>query len=902
MCLLLMYTIIVIIKQLRKQVLFMKFTFEKNTPFNYGSPSEMYNDYKQRQVNGLLDYQSNIISKFMNEYKNNETHDYAIELPTGSGKTLVGLLIGEFLRRKELKKVVYVCLNNQLVNQVAAEAKSKYAIPVATFTGKFSDYNNEDYYSYNNNNKIAITNYNAIFNSKSRFKNADLIIFDDVHNANSPILNNWSLTVNKSSYEDLYIQLTDILKDVVSENAYHHLTNVGQQIDDSWVDMLPMISFYKIKKQIRSILDKITNTQSEIYYPWQNIKDHLQACNLYMSESSIQICPQIAPTQRIPAFEHASVRIYMSATLGDSGELERSFGITDVCNVSLGKKENPRIGRRLFLFPDMKFKDENKDSSLFLKLHPNFKRSVCLVNSNIEKIEFEQRISSDLKNTMIYDGHDLQDGMDNFENSQNAIAILANRYDGVSFSEESSHLLLIKDLPPYISLQDNFFASRMKAAPLLNERLVSRITQAVGRCTRSAMDFAVVIIEGNSLEDILTNRTKQELFPAELRAELTTGLAISQQIEKFEDMEETAEMIFNQKNDDWASIENQIITERDEFENVDQDGNKDVLKKFARNEIIFEYCMWDDDFEGATKQANKIVDIIKKNGETNLNGVKFYWQYIVNSLNLMRQEKGSINYQNELDSFNNFLKSTRNISWFNELSNSINHKKLIDGDSTNDERIATMVSRIEENIQNKFHDFNLTRRREKIRETTSEILNVLENGNGVKYETAIEQLGQWLGFKSGNSKKDGAPDPWWFIDNKLVIVSEIKILKENTRISKKHVDEASGHVRFLINDSDYPEFDNTVTYVSVFISNSNKIENDAQKVAPKEMYYLNTDTIIKFAKRALPITERIYDEYSSNDDYMWLKDAEDIIRTSIIAPNNIYEEIKNKKLISINVE
>jgi hypothetical protein len=41
-------------------------------------------------------------------------------LPTGSGKTLVGLLIGEWLRRKNKERVVFLCPTRQLVNQVIA--------------------------------------------------------------------------------------------------------------------------------------------------------------------------------------------------------------------------------------------------------------------------------------------------------------------------------------------------------------------------------------------------------------------------------------------------------------------------------------------------------------------------------------------------------------------------------------------------------------------------------------------------------------------------------------------------------------------------------------------------------------------------------------------------------------
>src|SRR5260221_9436649 len=53
--------------------------------------------------------------------------DVALQLPTGSGKTLVGLLIGEWLRRKNQERVVFLCPTRQLVNQVVQQAEQQYA-------------------------------------------------------------------------------------------------------------------------------------------------------------------------------------------------------------------------------------------------------------------------------------------------------------------------------------------------------------------------------------------------------------------------------------------------------------------------------------------------------------------------------------------------------------------------------------------------------------------------------------------------------------------------------------------------------------------------------------------------------------------------------------------------------
>ena len=57
-----------------------------------------------------------------------ETPDVALQLPTGSGKTLVGLLTAEWRRRRNQERVVYLCTTRQLVNQVVEQAEEKYGL------------------------------------------------------------------------------------------------------------------------------------------------------------------------------------------------------------------------------------------------------------------------------------------------------------------------------------------------------------------------------------------------------------------------------------------------------------------------------------------------------------------------------------------------------------------------------------------------------------------------------------------------------------------------------------------------------------------------------------------------------------------------------------------------------
>jgi hypothetical protein len=59
-----------------------------------------------------------VIRAYAEKYQS--TLDLALELPTGTGKTLLGLAIGEWVRRKTEGPVTYATPTKQLARQVAA--------------------------------------------------------------------------------------------------------------------------------------------------------------------------------------------------------------------------------------------------------------------------------------------------------------------------------------------------------------------------------------------------------------------------------------------------------------------------------------------------------------------------------------------------------------------------------------------------------------------------------------------------------------------------------------------------------------------------------------------------------------------------------------------------------------
>jgi superfamily II DNA or RNA helicase len=91
------------------------------------SPDRLFLDLPKRRHPSLFDHQGQVLHNYA--AKALKAKDVAFQLPTGSGKAMIGLLLAERCRRKFGEKVVYLCPTVQLVNQVAKEATTKYGLP-----------------------------------------------------------------------------------------------------------------------------------------------------------------------------------------------------------------------------------------------------------------------------------------------------------------------------------------------------------------------------------------------------------------------------------------------------------------------------------------------------------------------------------------------------------------------------------------------------------------------------------------------------------------------------------------------------------------------------------------------------------------------------------------------------
>jgi hypothetical protein len=290
------------------------------------SPDRLFRDLPRRKHASLYDHQGQILRTYVSTALT--APDVALQLPTGSGKTSVGLLLAEWRRRKFRDRAVYLCPTRQLVNQVAEEASAKYGLSVEAFTGPVKNYTPAAKAAYIGVERVAVTTYSSLFNTNPFFEDPEVIIVDDAHASENYIARQWAVRISRFSDDDqvLFRAVAGVLKGVLSDSNYTRLTGDWQSIDDvTWVDKVPTHKLAEITGELRAAVSENIG-DGEQRFAWRMLADHLRACQLYVSSSEVLIRPLIPPTWAHPPFVGATQRVFMSATLGAGGDLERLTG------------------------------------------------------------------------------------------------------------------------------------------------------------------------------------------------------------------------------------------------------------------------------------------------------------------------------------------------------------------------------------------------------------------------------------------------------------------------------------------------------------------------------------------------------------------------------------------------
>ncbi|NES03583.1 MAG: DEAD/DEAH box helicase family protein [Okeania sp. SIO2F4] len=458
--------------------------------------------------------------KILEDYHQNHIHskDLAIELPTGTGKTLVGLLIAEYRRRAF---IVFLCPTKQLCSQINQKAQL-YGIKTSLLVGRQKNYDRGMFYEYQQGKAIAITTYSGLFNTNPRINDPEVIICDDAHSADNYITDLWTLSISKEKHISLYRSIYSILEPVIPDSMKHRIKTGGSNhSDEYYVDMISTIASFDYYTHLSQRIGEVVAKDDDLEYSWSILSSHFEACSIYISPKTLEIRPLIPPTKTHKPFSNAKQRVYMSATLGEDGDIERVFGIKKIARLPIPEEWHKRsTGRRLILFPGLSANENPEEVAVQMLKKVN--RALILVPNDPTIQEWEDKISQ--SHTVVKSG-EIEQNLDSFTKCPHFSALLlANRYDGIDLPGDNCRFMILNSEPSASGLQELYLRTGLGASSQLNNRIRTRITQAMGRCTRDESDYSVVVVLGDKLtERCCTSKVTKGMHP-ELQAEISFGL------------------------------------------------------------------------------------------------------------------------------------------------------------------------------------------------------------------------------------------------------------------------------------------------------------------------------------------------------------------------------------------
>jgi hypothetical protein len=746
------------------------------------------------------------------------------------------------------------------VHQVVNQAEEKYGLSVATFVGKQSDYSPTAKADYQQAEKVAITTYSSLFNTNSYFDNADVIIVDDAHAAENYIAGHWTLRIERNEeHAALHQALCTLLAPYLSTTDLTRLRGEWEDIvDRTWVDMLPISILQKIKPQLIEILD-VHTANIKLSYPWSLLRSHLDACQIYLSSQEILIRPLLPPTFSHTPFNAAKQRIFMSATLGAGGDLERLTGRKKIHRIPAPTGwDTQGVGRRFFIFPEMSLSEADL-IELRKALMVRAGRSVVLVPSDYLADTIAEQITNSI-GFPVFRAADIESSKDNFVATSQAVAVIANRYDGVDFAGNDCRLLFIEGLPKAMNSQERFLMSRMGANILYNERVQTRVVQAIGRCTRSLEDYSAVVITGDDLPDYLSDIRRRKFFHPELQAEIEFGVRQSKDT-VMADMIENFE-IFRENKKAWESANAMIVEARGK-------AQKDVLPAIAELENVvsweveYQTALWRADYAKAVDFAERVLGALTL---PDLRGYRALWNYLAGSAAYLGTQTGIAALAPKVRHyFGESYKCAPDISWLTNVARQETPELLTN--QSNDAALQQQVARIASELSRlgSTHDRAFAKLEKEIIEGLS---------NHETFEAAQVKLGNLIGYISGKIESEGSPDPWWISGSTCIVFEDYVNTTDTGELCVNKARQATSHPNWM---TEHVPQAVGCTFIPTLLSPINNIRSAAVTQA-QGLRYWQLNAFLDWAKRSLDTVRELRTTFYEQGDLVWQAEAGTLLK------------------------
>lgn len=746
--------------------------------------------FKSRKFKTLWPAQDHVLKKYFEEFI--KKPDVAIELPTGAGKTLIALLIAESWRR-DSKKVAILSANKTLARQMEMESQ-QLGIPAVLMEGPGTTISSSDRRHYHRANKIAIMNYWVYFNQRPVIDNADLVIMDDAHLAEHCLHSLYSVEIDRSQHNSLFISL---VKEIV--DRFPEYTVLQDALEESPSTTMPpeLLSFIDqvdIGRRLREIIDAspLLETDEDLKFRWTRLRNSLNEANIYLSLNSIWIRPYIYPLITNSHYADASQKIYMSATIGEPSDLCRRLGTMKIEKIPIPSHfAEATSGRRFIVINRMEDMDvpERVKAAIVTALRKRPK-SVWMCTSKTEASKL-RIIVSELLGGAGFVGHQtwvlssLGNEIDQFKRAENGHLFVAGRFDGMDFQGDECRLVVLTTLPKSINIQEEFVCAYLRDTGFMKRRLNQRIIQALGRCNRSTDDYAVYVLADKRFATHFGRESNRQGIPRNIMAE----------IDMAEDMAET------DVDDLIKKLDTFLAGDFSEFDSTFQKMASGISSSqqsatamdLVEDEVLGWVAMFGS--QNYSIAAQKFESCWQRAREQNLIELGAYYGWCWAKAQYLGSLQSDSGVEEALLTLEAAINRGGNSSWFNRLKASLNRAQnrvenlsIIATQEYSNAVINSFDKKLEE----------LGTRSTRFQRWCNRLTDELQSTSHDQYRQGLCELGELLGYESNRPAGSGVPDCIWrgiFGNLKEVFTFEVKI--EDTpsgKITFSDVGQVHNHI------------------------------------------------------------------------------------------------------------
>lgn len=779
----------------------------------------------------LRDVQSEVLKKWMEK---RSAKNCIIKMNTGSGKTIVSLLILQSLMNENNGRTVYVVPDNLLKDQVIASAQ-KIGIKVT------DDKNSRDFLS---NNAILIININELVNGLSAFGmrtgrqniTIDNLVLDDVHSCISTIRDQFSIKI--SSEHELYHKLYNLFKDNLT--SYLHVTQKNLDFmltQHSGENILLPFWFWNEKLEIvREIISAhCKDVDDNIKFNYPLLEDSLETCRCFFNEDNIEITPFCIPIDKIQSLNDAKHRIFLSATLPDLTNFNTIFNISEeeIKHNTISPDKVYDIGERMIVFPQ--YLDPSISDNDVIDKIKNYRngQNVLIIVPSFSRADYWCNMLHD-ESCQKLTSQNIKEGIERIRKEEFCgYTIIINKYDGIDLPSDMCRMIIIDKMPNISKCMDLYEQHILPNSQRINTELIQKIEQGMGRGVRSTTDYCGIVLMNNSLVETMYIGNAIQYFSKATRIQV-----------------DISEQLWNQTNnslDEAFSLFDYLYNRDEQWKHLSKES---LISATYESEITL------NQLELAIRQAYN--EYRKGNKQNSVVALQRFMDTIIDDqalLGYVKMLKAEYQYFINPAQAQETLKSAfaSNIKVL-KPADGVNYKKL---ERQKGQQVISIINELK-NLSNN-----------EILIKVNSCLDKLEFSpeSHIEFEKAIDDLGKLLGFSTQMPEKDyndGGPDNLWLGDGCFYVI-ECKNETTTAKISKTDIEQLLSSSQWFKNS--YPA--NSTEFIPIIIHNST--EADVYANPSPEMRCMDKDLLDQLKSKVREFFISLSNSNASNNPEEILK-------------------------------